>query len=120
VRLRTNIASDNGGTLAVLSYFIEKSPNVYIFHGYSDASNFNSYASTIEATGTSFNVLTNASILAVQPYRLDIFQAPQTAPFSSLISPNSGAGMDILSLAILNQKDVSQQVSQGTYLKRVD
>ena len=120
IRLRTTVTSDDGGTLSVLSYFIEKSPNVYIFHGYTDIGRFNTYANTFEATERSFETLTNASILAVQPYQLDIFEASQTTTFSSLVTPNSGAGMDILSLAILNQKDVSQQVPQGTYLKQVD
>ena len=120
VRLRTSVQAQNGGSLSVLSYFIEKDQQVYVFHGYTDANTFSSYASTFENTFTSFATLTNQSVLNVQPFRLDVFQAPQTGLFSSLVAPNASVGMDISSLAILNQKEESQQISQGTYLKQVD
>ena len=120
IRLRTNVAAENGGTLVVLSYFIEKSPNVYVFHGYSDVGNFSSYFNTFEGVETSFREVTNPSILGVQPFRLDVFQTSHSGVFSSLVTPNSAAGMDIASLAILNQRQTGDQVAAGTYLKEVD
>ena len=120
IRLRTNVQGQGGGTLVVLSYFIEKDQNVYVFHGYSDPSRFGSYFNTFEDVFTNFSALTNPSILSVQPFRLDVFQTIQSGIFNFLVLPNASAGMDVQSLAILNQKEIDQHVGQGTYLKQVD
>lgn len=119
VRLRTSIAVE-GGSLGVLSYFIEKDQNVYAFHGYTSAANYPSFEPTYEATSRSFNTVSDGAILGVQPYRLDVFQAATTAPFSSLVSENLAVGMNLLSLAILNQVEQQQTITSGSYLKEVD
>lgn len=116
VRLRTNMSVE-GGTLGVLSYFIEKDQSVYVFHGYSDQSLFGGFESTFQSTATSFNRVTNSAVLSVQPNRLNVFQASQTASFASLVSTGV---VDLLSLAILNQVDQDATITQGTYLKDVD
>ena len=116
VRLRTNIAVE-GGTLGVLSYFIEKDQSVYVMHGYTDQSLYAGFESTFQATATSFNTVTNSSVLNVQPNRLRVFQAQQTASFASLVSTGV---LDLLSLAILNQVEENTTIPQGTYLKDVD
>ncbi len=119
VRLRTSIAVE-GGSLGVLSYFIEKDQTVYVFHGYTDAGSYSSFEPTFEATSRSFSAVTDGAILGVQPYRLDVFQATNTASFASLITENLAVGMDVLSLAILNQVEAQETISAGSYLKEVD
>ncbi len=119
VRLQTNIAVEDG-TLGVLSYFIEKDQAVYVFHGYSDLGSFGTYSGTFQATATSFDEVTSSAIINVQPYRLDVFQASQTGSFSSLVTTNQNVGMDLLSLAILNQVEETATIVQGSYLKQVD
>ena len=118
VRLETRIAVE-GGTLGVLSYFIEKDQTVYLFHGYTDQAKYNGYENTFESVFTNFRAVTDPTILNRQPYRLNAIIAAQTASFSALVSPNPGAGLDILSLAILNQVEVNTQIAQGTHLKEV-
>lgn len=119
VRLRSNIPVE-GGTLAVLSYFIEKDQRVYVFHGYTASNLYGGYESAFIATATSFAEVTNSSILNVQPFRLNAFQAASTASFSSLIQQNVAAGMDLMSLAILNQVETGTTIEQGAWLKGVD
>ena len=119
VRLRTSIAVE-GGSLGVLSYFIEKDQTVYVFHGYTDAGNYSSFEPTFESTSRSFNAVSDPGVLGVQPYRLNVFTASQTASFASLVSENLAVGMDLLSLAILNQVAQDATIQAGTYLKDVD
>ena len=118
VRLRTNVQVE-GGTLGVLSYFIQKDNLVYIFHGYSDQTRFGNYLSTFEGIFRGFSNLTNSSVLSVQPYRLDAFTAPRTDVFSSLVGANPEVGLDIDGMAILNQRQVNEQIPSGTHLKEV-
>jgi predicted Zn-dependent protease len=119
VRLRSNVQTDNA-TLGVLSYFIAKDQTVYVFHGYSDASRFGTYLNTFDNTFSGFSDLNDPTILGVQPYLVDAFQALQSAPFSALVTPNSGANMDVESLAILNQVETGSTIPAGTFLKEVN
>lgn len=119
VRLRTNVAVE-GGTLGVLSYFIEKDQLIYVFHGYTDVSRFSTYASTFDNVFSNFRQVTDAGVLGVQPFRLDVFPAPRTDVFSALVHATPGVGLDIEGVAILNQRQVNEQVMQGEYLKEVE
>jgi predicted Zn-dependent protease len=129
VRILSNLNVDDGQggalPLTILSYFIAKDNLVYVFHGYSAAANFGSYQSTFDNSFKSFATLTDAGALGVQPYRLDVFNAPRTAPFSSLVSPpggkrGTGITVDLKELAIMNQKTESEQVPAGEPLKKVE
>lgn len=118
VRLRSNIQT-NDGILGVLSYFIQKDGVIYVFHGYTAQAQLGVYLSTFEGIFRNFAQLTNSSILAVQPYRLDAFTAPRTDVFSSLVGANPNVGLDIEGMAILNQRQVNEQVTQGAHLKEI-
>ncbi len=127
-RLRSNltITDQSGqptGTLAILSYFVTlptpQGSMVFIFHGYTDPSNYSRFATTFQAVPSSLATVTDATVLNVQPYRVDVFSAPSTAPFSSLVSPVSGLDLSVDRLAIMNQVETSTTVQAGTLLKRV-
>lgn len=118
VRMESRVTVE-GGTLSVLSYFIQKDQRVYVFHGYTEQSIFGQYANTFQSIFTGFRNVTDASVLNVQPYRVDAFTAPRTDVFSLLVSPHPNVGLDIEGMAILNQRQVSEQVSQGTNLKEI-
>lgn len=120
-RVISTIAVDdgNGGTtsLEVMSYFISKLGQLYMFHGYSSPASFASYSSTFESVFTSFRQVSDASVLNVQPSRVHVFQAPSTAPFQSLVVPAANA--DVNELSIVNQVQPSDVIQAGTYLKEV-
>ena len=120
-RLRTSITLEDGSVLSALSYFIQKpTPEgtmLFMFHGYTDQARYSSYASTFETVFTSFSEVTDGGVLGVQPFRLDIFQAPRTDQFQSLVQASAITTVD--DLAIMNQRTVSDQVAAGTSLKQV-
>jgi predicted Zn-dependent protease len=118
-RVKTNITLDDGSVLTALSYFIQKESLIYIFHGYSAQAKFNTYSATFENVFTSFRAVTDAAVLAVQPYRLDVFSAPRTDIFSALVQANAAAGVTVTDLAIMNQREVAETVTSGASLKQV-
>jgi predicted Zn-dependent protease len=128
VRVLSTVTGDDGQgqqiSIGVLSYFINKDGLVYIFHGYTLAASFSQYGQLMESVFSNFRQVTDAGVLAVQPYHLDVFAAPQTAPFSSLVTPSGpkrgvDLTMDVAHLAILNQREVSDQVQVGAQLKQL-
>ena len=128
MRLLSSVTGDDGQgqqiTIGVISYFISKDGLVYIFHGYSLAASFSQYSQLMESVFSNFRQITDAGVLAVQPYRLDVFAAPQTAPFSSLVTPKGpkrgvDVTMDVANLAIMNQREVSDHVQAGAQLKQL-
>lgn len=118
-RLVTNITSEDGTVLTATSFFIRKSGRLYVMHGYSTQARYGAYASTFDMVGGGFQEVTNTSVLNVQPYRLNVFQASRTDQFASLVQANTNAGLDLENLAILNQRTTSETIPAGTYLKDV-
>jgi predicted Zn-dependent protease len=122
-----NMDDGQGGVvpLTILSYFIAKDNLVYVFHGYAASANFATYSGALDNSFKSFATLTDAGALGVQPYKLDVFNAPRTAAFNTLVSPpgakrGTGITIDLTELAIMNQKEVSEQVPAGEPLKKVE
>lgn len=122
-RVQSNITVDDGqggaAVISALSYFIAKGNNLFVFHGYTTQSAYGSYGNLFESVFGNFSTLTNSSILNVQPHRLEVFQAPRTDQFQSLVQANSEAKVSISDLAILNQVQPGDQIPAGKYLKRV-
>ncbi len=122
VRSDVNLENSDGsvGTISVLSYFIRKGDMLYVFHGYTDRSRFSGYANTFESIFGNFRQVTDANVLNVRPFRVDVFQAPRTDEFRALVQANSSAGLGIEDLAIMNQRSTTDQVQAGTPLKQVE
>jgi predicted Zn-dependent protease len=129
VRLVSSLNMDNGQggviPLTIMSYFIAKENLVYVFHGYSTSAVFANYQGAFETSFRSFATLTDQGALAVQPYRLDVFDAPRSAAFNALVSPPAQKRgvpetVSITELAIMNQVETSETVAAGTPLKKID
>ncbi|MEL6612992.1 MAG: M48 family metalloprotease, partial [Bacteroidota bacterium] len=114
----TGTAASEGGNLGVVSYHIDYDGNVYHFYGLATANTFSTYSSAMDGAIRSFSRLTDSRYLNRDPIRLTITNAGRTAPFSTLASrANLPGGMDMLSLAIINQVDVNETIQAGTPIK---
>ncbi|MEO1075666.1 MAG: M48 family metalloprotease [Bacteroidota bacterium] len=114
----TGTAASEGGNLGVVSYHIDYDGNVYHFYGLATANTFSTYSSAMDGAIRSFARLTDSRYLNRDPIRLTITNAGRTAPFSTLASrANLPGGMDMLSLAIINQVDVNETIQAGTPIK---
>lgn len=121
-RVVSDIPLEDGSRLRAMSYFIRKgTPQgqmLFAFHGYSTQARFSAYSATFQSMFNTFAEVTNSSVLAVVPNRIDVFQAPRTDEFQDLVS--TGAGVPVSELAIMNQRQVADQVKAGSYLKQVE
>ncbi len=121
-RLLSTIPLEDGSSLTALSYFIRKAtPSgmlLFAFHGYATQARFSSYSSTFQSVLGSFSEVTNSSVLAVVPNRLDVFQSSRSGQFQTLVQSHAGVSLD--ELAIINQRQLTEEVPAGTFLKQVD
>ena len=111
----TGTAAVEGGNLGVVSYHIDYDGNVYHFYGLANSNTFSTYSSAMDGALRSFARLTDSRYLNRDPIRLTITNAGRTAPFSTLASrANLPGGMNMLSLAIINQVNVNETIQAGT------
>jgi predicted Zn-dependent protease len=108
-----------GGVLQVLSYFIQKEQNIYVFHGFTSADLFSDFSGTFTSVMTGFDQLRNQAALAKKPDRVRIETAKQN---SDLATALKGFGMKeemLKELAILNGMNLEDQVKRGDPVKVV-
>ncbi|HLT48516.1 MAG TPA: M48 family metalloprotease [Rubricoccaceae bacterium] len=114
-------ANTQQGQLAFVAYFIEYGGNVYRFWGLAPAQVYRSYEQAMVRAIRSFAPLRDSQYLNRQPVRLEVVEAPRTAPFQSFLQGRPmPPDMDAEDLAIMNQVELNQQVPAGTALKLPD
>jgi predicted Zn-dependent protease len=82
--------------------------------------NLNRYQAPIETAIRSFDRLTNARILAMQPDRLRIYTARQGDTLDALADRYGNPRVTSDGLAILNRLTAGQQLSAGRLIKVVE
>jgi predicted Zn-dependent protease len=111
---------DKGNVLRVRVHYIDFDEVVFSFTGLSSKAAYSSYSADFVNTMQGFRRETNAAILNKQPNRVAVLKAPNTARFDELVrSYLNVSGVDLMTLAILNQVDTSQQIPQSTAFKVV-
>lgn len=104
-------------TIKVLSYFIQLNGRVYVFHGVTTAADFNSYFRMFEGTMVNFDELNDPSKLNVEPMRIRIKEVQQTTTVADIFQyygvPQNRRG----ELALLNNKELDEQVQRGELIK---
>jgi len=111
--------SSDGEVLRIRYQFVEYSGSVFLFTGMALKSSYDTYATQFSRTMAGFRRVTDTRILATQPDRIAMTSTGQTISFSALIGANLPAGLTQLSMAILNQVDVNQQIAAGRTIKTI-
>lgn len=111
---------EKGNVLRLRVQFIEFDGMVFTFTGLTSQANYASYSSDFVNTMQGFRRETDAAILNKQPERVAVLKAPSITRFDTLVSPYlNGSGLDVLTLAIMNQVDSSQQIPRSAAYKVV-
>jgi predicted Zn-dependent protease len=108
------------GTLGVWNAFIEYEGRVYSLMGLAPAQVFTEVRPTFESVTGGFGPLRDMSLTQVQPARLRLVRADRNAPFSSFVPASLPPGITPEKLAIINQVEVNEPVSEGRILKIPD
>lgn len=101
----------------VLSYFIEYSGSVYVFHGVSSDSDFNSFTGTFESTMSNFDELTDPGKLNVQPKRIRIREVRNSTTVADALRSFGVPQEKLEEFALLNKKEITDRVQAGERLK---
>jgi predicted Zn-dependent protease len=105
--------------LRLASYFVEKKPHVYVFHGVTTQTDYVKYANQLNSVPEGFRGVTDQAILDRKPDRLAIAQAPRTTTVTTALR-ELGANEDKLDeLALLNGMKADDRVEKGYWLKLV-
>lgn len=101
----------------VLSYFIQHSNVIYIFHGVAAEADFNKYFNTMESSMQTFAKLTDPSKLNVKPTRLLVKRVPATATVSGTLSSLGVARDKLQEIALLNNLELNSTIQAGRLIK---
>jgi predicted Zn-dependent protease len=104
-------------TNLVLSYFINYSNMIYVFHGVSTETDFNSYTSIFNSAMSSFSKLTEASKINVKPKKIHIVKAQKAGTLSDAFAYYRVPQAQYKELALLNNIELTDQVKTGKLIK---
>jgi len=104
-------------TNLVLTYFIQYSPYIYVFHGVSAETDFNTYFNTMETTMKTFAKLTDASKINVKPTMVLIKKVQKTGSLANAFSYYGVPQAKMEELALLNNMELTSNVQAGQLIK---
>jgi predicted Zn-dependent protease len=107
------------GVLGVLSYFIEKDTNIYVFHGYTLFEQYSTFSQRFVTVMNGFDEVRDRSMLEKKPQRLRVRQAPAAGDLGFVLRKLGMQGETLDELAILNGMTLSDQVKKGDWVKTV-
>jgi predicted Zn-dependent protease len=108
-RIQSRIIS-SPDTLGVLSYFIQKGSDVYIFHGVTAPATMSAWASTFSGAVGQFRSLTDSKRINVSPKYLKVQNGKSSATLSSLLSTQGIASTELESFAVVNGMQLTDLV----------
>ncbi|MCG3117917.1 MAG: Beta-barrel assembly-enhancing protease [bacterium] len=117
--LISDVQTQDGGTLRLLSYFIERDGNIYVFHGYTTAALFDSQAPALERVMKSFDQLRNQAALTKQPRRVKIMTVDQAGDLRTVLTHAGMKSEELDELAILNGMYLTDRLERGALVKVV-
>ncbi|MFW5831490.1 MAG: M48 family metalloprotease [Prolixibacteraceae bacterium] len=103
-------------TIRVLSYFIDYG-KIFVFHGVTTDEQFNNYYRTFESTMVNFDELSDPSKLNVEPMRISVKEVPRTTTVADVLEYYDVPQDKRRNMALLNNKELNEQVSQGELIK---
>lgn len=104
-------------TIRVLSYYISYDNIIYVFHGVSAESNFDSFLRLFESNMMSFSKLTDPSKLNVKPKKVLIKSVQRTGSLANVFSYYGVPQAQMNELALLNNMELADQVQVGKLIK---
>lgn len=118
-RLTARVSSDDT-VLRLLSYFIRKDDQVFIFHGLTDENHYHDYSVTFESTMGGFRSLGDPERINVQPDRLRIRRASRGGSLQEVLRALGTPDEHLDRLSLINGMTLDTLVEAGALLKVVE
>ena len=101
----------------VLTYFIQYSPYIYVFHGVSAEADFNTYFKTMESAMMTFAKLTDPSKINVKPTKLLVTRVPRTTTLGNALTSYNVPQSKFQEVALLNNMELTSTIQAGQLIK---
>lgn len=118
VVVESSIQADDG-ELRIMSYFIHKDENIYVFHGFTSAELYGNYALAFSQAMGGFDKVTDTVVLNKKPKRVQVKKATQSGTLSSVLKAMRKNDDMLSEIALLNGLDTDAKVKEGDWLKLV-
>ena len=119
VQIFSQIA-DGKNILRIQSYFIERKGQVFVFHGFTNSTLFDSFQSTFTKTGGGFRELTERKILNVKPDRLRIQKVTGKSNLKQALKKYGVSDEELETAALLNGMNLNDQLPSGAEIKIIE
>ena len=116
-KLNVNTSTGDTTLLNIATYLIDYNQQIFLFHGLSEASNFNKYLSNFTACIESFMPLSDPSKLNVQPQRIKVVEATSSGTLKSTLTAFNVPEENLHTIALLNNLSLTDQIEKGKLLK---
>jgi len=101
----------------VLTYFIQYSPYIYVFHGVSAEADFNAYFKMMESSMLTFARLTDPSKINVKPTKLLVRKVQKTSTLGNALTSYNVPQAKLEEVAMLNNMELTSTVQAGKLIK---
>lgn len=114
-----SLVDTSSGRVLLRNEFFSYGKNVFSFLSYSATSDIEIYRPLFSRITSSFGPIANREIRDLQPARLVVQPAKDSAYFKSFIGGDLPYGLDQADLAIINQVELDEKIPAGRPLKLV-
>ncbi|MDI6755975.1 MAG: peptidase M48, partial [Thermodesulfobacteriota bacterium] len=108
------------GVYRLISYFIEKGRNVFVFHGLTFIDRFQNYGPLFDNTMRQFRELSDSKRIDVKPDRIRIRATRTSDRLENALRTLGVPNEKIKEIALLNGGDLSQVIPANTLLKVIE
>ncbi len=118
-RLSSDVQTQKGG-VRVLSYFIQRGREIFVFHGLTSPGLSQKYESIFDGTMRNFRELSDSQRINVKPDRIRIRVAGSPDKLENLLRSFGVPNQKLKEVALLNGKDLNETIPANTMLKVVE
>jgi predicted Zn-dependent protease len=104
-------------TNMILSYYINYDGLIYVFHGVSTETDFNTYMNMLESSMASFAKLTDASKINVKPKKIMVKAVQRAGTLSEVLLSYGMPQAKLAELSLLNEMELTDKVQAGKLIK---
>lgn len=104
----------------LLSYFIGKGKNVFIFHGFTSINLFQKYAPIFDNTMRQFKELNDLPKIQVKPDRIRIHSTRDSDTLENILRSFGIENERLQEMALLNGRYLNQRIPENTLIKVVE
>ncbi len=107
----------SGANVTFYIYSVAYNGNIYRFVTYTLSEQFAALRNEFVGTTNNFQPLNDASILNIEPVRLNVYRAQTTAPFRAFLPEDLPLDITPEEVALANQTYLDETIEAGTWIK---